>query len=88
MREGQPVHMMKQLRVSAIDPATHTVTLTQPTAAPAPDTRNQPLTQPTAGSGVTVTIDFGAAEPLPAGLAGIQPELRTIGASALVELKT
>jgi hypothetical protein len=82
------MHLMKQLRVSAIDPGTHTVTLTQPTAAPAPDTRNQPLTTPTVGSGVTVVLDFGAAKPLPAGLAGIPPELRTVGASAIVELKT
>jgi hypothetical protein len=78
---------MKQLRVTAIDPATHTVTLEQPTAAPAPDTLNQPITSPTLGTGVSVVIDFGAgAAALPA--TGIPPELRVVGSRAVIEIKT
>jgi hypothetical protein len=81
------MHVLKQLRVSAYDAPTNTVTLAQPIPpARATDTLNSPVTSPTTGNGITVTINFGgeAALPLGANLDGLQ----TVGRTVLFEIKT
>jgi hypothetical protein len=81
------VHIMKQLRVSNWDVATHTVTLTQPIPpARATDTLNQPATSPATGSGITVTVALGGAAALPIGVA--LDGLTTVGRTVIFQLQT
>jgi hypothetical protein len=81
------MHIVKQLRVTAYDPASNLVTLAQPIPpARATDTLNSPVTSPTAGAGISLTINFGgeAALPVGANLDGLQ----TVGRTVLFEIKT